>query len=142
MFFRRAMALTLLTALTGGSTPSFVNAQVQQAQGTFAGKASDARQPFNDLRVQVRDVMTNQVTNSTTLDQQARFTVGGVPVAGRYLVELFNTRDSRVLCTEGPYILNPQMTSKLDVDINCGLNPAWWLLAGTSAFLLPQSSSQ
>jgi hypothetical protein len=108
----------------------------QQANGTISGKATDeARQPYSDYAVQLRDVTTGQVTTTRPLDQQGLFSFTGVALTRPYLVELFHTKERRVICTEGPVTLTATQTLKSDVSINCGKAPAalWVLLAGAGA---------
>lgn len=108
----------------------------QQATGTIGGKATDeARQPYSDYAVQLRDVGTGQVTTTRPLDQQGTFSFTGVGLTRPYLVELFHTKERRVICTEGPFTLTATQTTKADVSISCGKAPAalWVLLAGAGA---------
>ena len=106
------------------------------AQGTLAGKATDeAREPYTDYAVQVRDVATGQVVVTRTLTPQGLFNFTELALAKPYLVELFHQKERRVICTEGPYTLTATASSKHDVDIKCGKTPAalWLLVAGAGA---------
>lgn len=136
MSIRSSVALSLVVALTVGSVPALVKAAPQaQGNGIIGGKANDeAKKPYTDYKVQLRDVGTSQIVGTTTLDAQGRFTLNNLPLAQRYLVELYNTPQNKIVCTEGPYALSSTLISKTDVNINCGGNPAaWWLLAAAGA---------
>ena len=135
MSMRSSVALSLVVALTVGSVPALVNAAPQaQGNGVIGGKADEAKKPYTDYKVQLRDVGTSQIVGTTTLDSQGRFTLSNLPLAKRYLVELYNTPQNKIVCTEGPYALSSTLISKTDVNINCGANPAaWWILAAGGA---------
>ena len=125
---RRVVAFMLTAILAVGVSP----AMAQQTAGIIAGRATDeAKQPYTDFAVQLRDVQTGQVVGTQPLNAQGQFSFSGVEMTRRYLVELFNTRENRVVCTEGPFVLStPQVPSKTDVNIDCGRTPvALWLLA-------------
>lgn len=108
--------------------------------GVLAGKANDeAKKPYTDYRVQIRNVESTEVVRSVALDNDARFQASELTTPNHYLVELVNTKDNKIVCTEGPYLLvAPSLLAKTDININCGTNPAvWWLLlAGVGAALL------
>ena len=130
MVIRRALATLVALSLALTATSA-------QTSGTIAGRATDeARKPYSDYAVQLRDVETGQVANSRVLDEQGQFSFPDVPLSRRYLVELFKIKDKSVLCTEGPYMLStPSLPNKTDVDIDCGKVPAalWLLVAGAGA---------
>jgi hypothetical protein len=134
MTTRRMLAAALAVTLVVGATPLLA----QQASGVLAGKATnEAKKPYTDYTVQLRDAATGQVVGTVPLDAQGQFTFNSLEQARRYLVELFSKRTSTVVCTEGPFVLSPSMMSKTDVKIDCGKPPAaLWLLAagaGTAA---------
>ena len=131
MVIRRGVAAGLAALLTIGFSP----VMAQQATGAISGKATDeAKKPYTDYKVQLRDVGTSQIVSTATLDAQGRFTLNDLPLAKRYLVELYNTPQNKIVCTEGPYALSSTLISKTDVNINCGANPAaWWILAAGGA---------
>jgi hypothetical protein len=112
-------------------------AMAQQTAGIISGKATDeAKQPYSDYAVQLRDAATGQVVGTQPLNPQGQFSFSGVEMARRYLVELFNTKQNKVVCTEGPYVLSAAtLPSKTDVNIDCGRAPAalWLLAAGAGA---------
>jgi len=136
MSIRSSVALTLVLALTVGSMPALVKAAPQaQGSGIISGKATEeAKKPYSDYKVQLRDVGTSQIATTTMLDAQGKFTVNNLEVGKRYLVELYNVPANKIVCTEGPYGLSSTSITKTDVNINCGGNPAaWWLLAAGGA---------
>ncbi|HXT69806.1 MAG TPA: hypothetical protein VN700_08620 [Vicinamibacterales bacterium] len=132
MTTRRVIAVALAAAVSVATSPVYA----QQAPGTLAGKATDeARQPYTDYAVQVRDVATGQVLQTQQLSLQGLFSFSKMAQARPYLIELYHQKERRVICTEGPYTLTEKAPSKLDVNINCGKMPAafWLLLAGAGA---------
>ena len=135
MSIRSSIALTLVVALTAGSMPVLVRAapQAQQPNGTIAGIATDeAKKPYADYKVQLRDLATSQIVSTVTLDPQGRFTFGELALTKKYLVELYNTPKNKIVCTEGPYDLTRTFL-KNDVDISCNKVPAAWWLLGVAA---------
>jgi hypothetical protein len=129
---QRVVATVLVVFLTAGSLPAFG----QVTSGTIAGKATDeAKKPYSDYVVQLRDVATGLVANTQPLDPQGQFGFLQTSVPGTYLVELVKVNEKKIVCTEGPYALNTAKPSKLDVNINCGKAPAaiWLLAAGAAA---------
>lgn len=141
MATRRFLAAGLAALLMGG-TPALA----QQATGTIAGKATDeARQPYSDYSVQLRDAASGQIAATAPLSGQGQFSFADLQLSRRFLVELFNTRESKVVCTEGPYVLAAGAPNKTDVNIDCGKAPAaLWLLAagaGTAAAIALATNS-
>jgi hypothetical protein len=130
---RRVLAVALAVVMTVGVSPALA----QQTAGLISGRATEeAKQPYSDYAVQLRDAATGQVVGTQPLSAQGQFSFSGVEMSRRYLVELFNTRENRVVCTEGPYMLStPALPSKTDVNIDCGRTPAalWLLAAGAGA---------
>jgi hypothetical protein len=129
---QRIVASILVVIIGLGAVPALA----QQAAGTIAGKATDeAKQPYSDYAVQLRDVASGQVVNTLPLNVQGQFSFTGVALASRYLVELVQVKEKKIICTEGPYSLTTTMTSKTDVNISCGKVPAalWLLAAGAGA---------
>ncbi len=118
----------------------------QQTTGSISGKASDeARQPFSDYAVQLRDASTGQIASTVPLDTKGLFTFADVELQRQFLVELYNTKENKLICTEGPYVLATQLPNKTDVNIDCGRAPAaLWLLAagaGTAAAIAIATTS-
>lgn len=132
MTTQRILAGALALVMTLGISPALA----QQATGTIGGKATDeAKVPYSDYAVQLRDVTTGQVVSTRPLNTAGQFSFAGVTLSRPYLVELFHTKERRVICTEGPYTLTATAASKPDVSINCGKAPAalWLILAGAGA---------
>jgi hypothetical protein len=142
MATRRFLAAGLAALLASGVSPALA----QQSTGTLAGKATDeARQPYSEYSVQLRDAATGTIEGTTPLTIQGQFSFSELPLSRRFLVELYSTKDSKVICTEGPYVLATGSTSKTDVNIDCGKAPAaLWLLAagaGTAAAIALTTNS-
>ena len=131
MTVKHAVTITLMVALAGASMPT-VNAA--QAIGFIGGKAADqARKPYSDYSVNVRDVGTGQIAISAPLDPEGQFSLPNMRLSNKYLIELFNVRTNKIVCTAGPYQLTPTLMRKIDVNINCGGSPAAWWLASAGA---------
>jgi hypothetical protein len=138
----RLFAASVATVLALG----FSSVLAQQAAGVIAGRATDeARQPFSDYSVQLRDVASGQIAATKPLNGQGQFDFDGLPLARQFLVELYDTREKKVVCTEGPYRLAATAPSRTDVNIDCGKVPAAaWLLAagaGTAAAIALTTTS-
>ena len=129
--FRRFLAVTLAVAMMGGARPAFGQTP---APGTLSGRADDeAKKPYSDYVVQLRDVNSGQVANTQPIDPQGQFVFLGAGVPGSYLIELVIIKDKKIVCTEGPYDLTRTFV-KNDVDISCNKVPvAWWLLGVAAA---------
>jgi hypothetical protein len=130
----RFLALTLVAFMAVGMTPALA----KQANGMIGGKATDAaKQPYSDYNVQLRDISSGQIVGTVPLNAQGQFTFNSLQLSRRFLVELYSVKANHVVCTEGPFMLNNSVTSKTDVNIDCGKTPAaLWLLAagaGTAA---------
>jgi hypothetical protein len=144
MTIRRTLASVLAFALA--LTPSLSLAQQQLGTGALAGKASDeVKPPYGDYTVLVRNVATGQPVATKVLDQDGKFSFPNLELNQRYLIELVQTKQNKVLCTEGPYgLVVNERTQKLDVNIDCGKPPAllYILLGGAAtAALLGNNAS-
>lgn len=130
------LILTLTLAFAVALVPT---ALLAQSNGILSGKATDeAKKPFTDYTVQVRDAATGTVVTTGPLNDQGLFAFNNLSLGKRYLVEL--VKQSKVVCTEGPFPLaSPNLVSKTDINIDCGKPPAaLWLLAagaGTAAVI-------
>lgn len=126
---RKVLAFNLAALLALGASPILL-----AQQGVISGRANDAaRKPYSDYSVQLMDLQTNQIAATAPIDGQGQFAFANVARDKRYLVQLYNLKDSKVVCTEGPYTLStPGMLSKTDVIIDCGKPPALWLLAAAA----------
>jgi hypothetical protein len=134
MITRRFVAIMLALFMAVGLAPL---ALAQQTLGILGGKASDeAKKPYEDYSVQLRNPQTGQVVATQPLSAQGQFSFDKVELNQKMLVELFNQRQNKVVCTEGPFVLSaPAQPSKTDVNIDCGKRPtaAWLLAAGAGA---------
>src|ERR1041385_9056041 len=91
MSIRSSVALALVLAVTASSTPALVTVAAQQTQGNgiISGKAdAEAKKPYTDYKVQVRDLATSQIVATVALDPQAKFAFNNLGLAKRYLVEI------------------------------------------------------
>lgn len=138
------MVLSLVLAV--GVAP--LTAQ-QPVVGAISGRATnEARRPYTNYLVQLRDADTGQVVQTTPLDTQGRYQFTNVTLSRPYLVELFNVRDKEMICTEGPQTLTRDVNRRTDLNIDCGAAPAaiWLLTAAAGAVaavgLVTQSASQ
>ena len=129
---RQTVALSLAMACaTGLIMQPGLRAGAAPEAGTIAGTAKrEARKPFPDYSVRLRNVQQGVIAATVQLDPSGDFTLAGVDPAN-YLVELLNAK-GKVVCTEGPFDLSKQ-PSKTGVNIECGQPAAWWLLAAAGA---------
>ena len=111
-------ALALLIALT----PSLSLAQ--QTAGFLGGKAAEQVQPpFDRYTVTVRNILTGQPVETKVLDNAGQFAFDNVPLNQRYVVELVETAQKKVLCTAGPYgLVVGELTAVRDINMNCKVN--------------------
>jgi hypothetical protein len=136
MSFRAALAYSLVTALVVSTIPI-----AAQNNGLIAGKAeNEAKAPYSDYRIDIRDTASLMVVGTGPLDPKAKFSISSLPLSKKYQVELVQIMDKgkqiqpKIICTEGPYEMTTTKFSFTDVDINCGTNPAaWWLAAAGGA---------
>ena len=139
MSLQRSIALVLACSLTAGTGSAWAQAAETQNVGVIAGKASDeAKKPYADYTVQLRDVSTGQRAGSVPLGVDGRFSFNGITLTRKYLIELYQVKQNKIVCTAGPYVLSaPSMINKTDVNINCGTNPAvyWLVVAGAGTAL-------
>ncbi len=124
-----ALAGTPLLAQNAQNAQSTQNAQAAQISGTAK---DEAKKPYPESKVQLRDVSQGQIVGATALDSNGAFLLPNL-VAGRYAVELLN-RDGNIVCTEGPFELTAQQPIKDGVVIDCNKIPAaWWILGAAAA---------
>lgn len=121
---RVAAAVVAMALATAGVTA--------QQQGQISGTAKDqAKEPYPDYSVRVRNVINGQIGGSSPLDNMGAFTIPNLPTAN-YVVELLN-RNGKVVCTEGPFDLAKQLI-KDGVIVDCNKFPAaFWLLGAGAA---------
>ncbi|HVW04064.1 MAG TPA: hypothetical protein VHB78_03605 [Vicinamibacterales bacterium] len=129
MVIRRAVAIALVGLLTAGAFPAF--AQQPVATGSISGKATDeAKKPYTNYAVQLRDAESGQLVNTIPLDARGRFAFSNLELQKKFLVELLQVKDKKVVCTEGPFPLFSNAADRSNVNIDCGAAPAaLWLLA-------------
>jgi hypothetical protein len=146
MTTQRLVSLALAFVLAVGVAPM---AAQQQAVGVIAGRATDeARRPYANYVVQLRDAESGQIVKTVPLDAQGRYQFADVPLSRTYLVELYNVRDREMICTEGPQGLTPSAAQRNDLNIDCGATPAalWLLTAAAGAVaavgVVTQSASE
>lgn len=118
-----AGALAVTLASTG---------MMAQQTGQISGTAKDeAKSPYTDYSVRVRDVQAGQIAGTSPLDNTGAFNIPNLPAAN-YLVELVN-EDGKVVCHEGPYDLAQELI-RGGVVIECDKVPAaWWLIGAAAA---------
>lgn len=110
-------------------------AQQQPARtGAIAGRATnEARRPYTNYIVQLRDPETAQIVATVPLDAEGRYEFTGLALSRQFLVELYHVRDRELVCTEGPVRLTADLSQRDNVNIDCGASPAaFWLLAATT----------
>ena len=133
MITRRVVAGVTALFLAVSAAPLMA----QQTAGVLGGKATDeAKKPYTDYSVQLRNPVTGQVVANQPLTAQGMFTFNDVALNQKMLVELVNQKQNKVVCTEGPFTLStPGQPNKTDVNIDCGKPPtaAWLLAAGAGA---------
>ena len=149
---RQVIATAVALAVMGSSTPTTLMAASAQQKATLSGTAKDeAKKPFNEFTVQVRNVSApgGPIAGSIALDPNGNFSLAGL-TPSKYVVELLNKK-GKLVCTEGPYDLTAAPMAKNDVVIDCNHVPvAWWLLAAAGAAAItagivtggPSSASQ
>jgi len=130
----RFCALALVFVFTVGLSP--MAAQQAAVTGIIAGRATDeARRPYANYIVQLRDADTGQIVTTVPLDSQGRYRFVDLPLERHFLIELYNVRDREMICTEGPQTLTPNANERNDLNIDCGATPAalWLLMAAVGA---------
>lgn len=131
MNIKRIVAAVLALGMTIGASPM---AAQQPTVGIIAGRATDeARRPYSNYTVLLRDAESGQIVGTVPLDAKGEYRFSNLELSRKFLVELFNVKDKEVICTEGPFPLNPDSAERIDAHIDCGAAPAAiWLLAATA----------
>ncbi len=129
---QRLIAAVMALVLSVGVLPAA--AQQRAATGSLAGRATnEARRPYTNYIVQLRDAENAQIIGTVPLDASGRFQFTTLDLSRRFLVELYNVQARQLVCTEGPYVLTASTSERNDVNIDCGAAPAaLWLLAATT----------
>jgi hypothetical protein len=127
--FRAALAVALVGSLALGPLHA---AGQSSAPGLISGTAKHkAKNPYRDYTVRSRDVANGTIAATSVLDGSANFSLPNLALTN-YLVELVD-KNGKVICTEGPYNLTQAAAQKTDVNIDCGVPPAAWLLVAGAA---------
>ena len=141
---RRIISASLAASLAVGLAPALL-----AQQGSISGRANrEAKQPYSDFNVQLVDTATKQIAGTESLDSTGRFNFAKVEGDKEYLVQLYNLKENKIVCSEGPYaLISPNQLNKNNVNINCRKPTALWLLAAaagvaTTAGVVIQSGSQ
>jgi hypothetical protein len=131
MTFRRLLSLGLAVAL---ATVAPTMAQQTTPPGTVAGRVTgEARKPYADYTVQLRDTETGQVVRTGAVDAEGRFSFDKLDTARTLLVELYHVKEQEIVCTEGPYPFEAGRTAWFNVVVDCGMAPAaWWIMAASA----------
>lgn len=126
-------ATALALVLTVGMSPLAAGQQAAGA-GVLGGRATDeARRPYSNYVVQLRDVATGELVTTTPLDEQGSYRFDGLDLQRPFLVELFNSPTRVVVCTEGPVVLTTAVPALPTQNIDCGMSPAAVWLVGAAA---------
>jgi hypothetical protein len=127
--FRAGLAMALVGSLALGPLQA---AGESSGPGLISGTARHkAKDPYRDYTVRTRDVANGTIAATSVLDTSANFSVPNLALAN-YLVELVDKK-GKVICTEGPFNLTQAAAQKADVNIDCGVPPAGWLLVAGAA---------
>jgi hypothetical protein len=141
----RTLTSGLALALLGGLLIAPLGAAESRRQdGVIAGSAAaEAKQPYSNYIIRGRDVTTNNISQTTTLDANGDFALNSM-MAGTYMVELVkgaapNGQGGKVVCSAGPFTLQDSTTQVNDLMIKKGANVhcnrpiAGYYLLGTAA---------
>ena len=124
----RTLTSGLALALMGGLLIAPLGAAESRRQdGVIAGSAAaEAKQPYSNYIIRGRDVTTNNIAQTTTLDANGDFALNSM-MAGTYMVELVKGaaptgQGGKVVCTAGPFTLQDSATQVNDLMIKKGAN--------------------
>ena len=128
----RRLKAGLAVALIGSLALGPVHLAAEGGPGLLGGTAKHkAKQPYTDYTVRARDVGQGTIAGTIVLDGAANFSLPSLTLAN-YLVELVDKK-GKVVCTEGPFNLTQAQAQKTNIDIDCGVPPAAWLLVAGAA---------
>lgn len=140
----RTITFGLALALVGGLLLAPLSAAGRQ-NGVISGSAAaEAKQPYSQYIMRARDVSSNTIAQTTTMDANGEFALNGL-AAGTFMVELVkgalpNGTGGKIICTAGPFTLQDANTQMNDLMIKKGANvhcnrpvAAYWLLAAAAA---------
>ena len=141
----RTLTSGLALALLGGLLIAPLGAVGRRQDGVIAGSAAaEAKQPYSQYIMRGRDVTTNNIAQTTSLDANGEFALNGL-MAGTYMVELVkgaapNGQGGKIICTAGPFTLQESTTQLNDLMIKRGANvhcnrpvAAYYLLGAAAA---------
>jgi hypothetical protein len=140
----RNIKVGLAIALVGAFlTP--LAAKDRRQDGVISGTAvAEAKQPYTQYIIRARDTQSNLISQTTTLDAEAKFALNGL-MAGSYMIELVkgagpNGQDGKVVCSAGPFTLQDADSAVTDLMIKKGANvqcnrpmAAYYLLGAAAA---------
>jgi hypothetical protein len=140
----RTITFGLALALVGGLLLAPLSAAGRQ-NGVISGSAAaEANKPYSQYIIRARDVSSNTIAQTTTMDANGEFALNGL-AAGTFMVELVkgalpNGQGGKIICTAGPFTLQDANTQMNDLMIKKGANvhcnrpvAAYWLLAAAAA---------
>jgi hypothetical protein len=144
----RTLKAGLALAIVGGVLLAPLSAAGRRQNGLISGSAiaevkKDDRGTYARYIVRARDVATNNIVQTTTLDANALYALNGL-AAGSFIVELVRDaaaggQGGKIVCQEGPFNLREQAGQAAesmmirDADIKCNNPAAWWLLGAAAA---------
>lgn len=145
----RTLKAGLALAIVGGVLLAPLSAAGRRQNGLISGSAKaevkkDDRGTYARYIVRARDVATNNIVQTTTLDANALYALNGL-AAGSFIVELVRDaaaggQGGKIVCDEGPFTLREQAGQAAaesmmirDADIKCNNPAAWWLLGAAAA---------
>jgi hypothetical protein len=141
----RTLTSGLALALLGGLLIAPLGAAESRRQdGVISGSAAaEAKQPYNNYIIRGRDVTTNNIAQTTTLDANGDFALNSM-MAGTYMVELVkgaapNGQGGKVVCAAGPFTLQESTTQindlmmKKGANVHCNRPMAGYYLLATAA---------
>jgi hypothetical protein len=123
----RTLTSGLALALLGGLLIAPLAAEGRRQDGVISGSAAaEAKQPYSQYIIRGRDVTTNNIAQTTTLDANGEFALNSM-MAGTYMVELVkgaapNGQGGKIVCTAGPFTLQESTTQVNDLMIKRGAN--------------------
>jgi hypothetical protein len=131
MITRRILAAVAAAALVAATLPAPLVGQ--DGPGLIGGNAKkEAKKPYENYQVRARSIAAGQIVATTHLDAaEADFALRGL-TPDRYMVELVNLRNGKVVCTEGPFELTSADPNRTGVVIDCQKVPVAWLLLGAA----------
>jgi hypothetical protein len=143
MAIRTVVASTLALVLVGGAAGPVSLGVLAQSTGQLAGTATDeAKEPYTNYVVRIRTTDSTTVLQTVPLTALGTFSFSGLTLSQPYMVELFQVQENKLICTEGTFELTSTSLIKNDVVIDCGTNPALWILAAGAGAAVAAASTQ